>query len=369
VAAAIRAANQPKNSETLDSAAAQPLPENPVAQRAETSGDHSADSATSLMKLGDLAVSRHQYGEAGSYYLRAVDLGDTPETAPALVYLAGQALGKQHLEAAAEFVDRALAVAPTGPLAGRALTYKGNIALANQLPGLAESNYVQALTQDPKGSAEAAFTMETYARLLMEQSRTTEAHTMQQDAKAIRAARVAAISPKWTGEPAAPAQPASPTSRATTVETTPTGSGDSTSRADKAVVLAQTPGVEIARAADAALAGNDGTYRIGGGVSAPMETGGVYRVGGGVSAPVLLSKVEPAYSPEALAAQFQGTVVLSVVIRPDGRVYNIQVVRSLGLGLDEQAAEAVTQWKFEPGKRGGAPVAVGATIEVNFRML
>jgi TonB family protein len=153
------------------------------------------------------------------------------------------------------------------------------------------------------------------------------------------------------------------------VETTPTGSGDSTSRADKAVVLAQTPGVEIARAADAALAGNDGTYRIGGGVSAPMETGGVYRVGGGVSAPVLLSKVEPAYSPEALAAQFQGTVVLSVVIRPDGRVYNIQVVRSLGLGLDEQAAEAVTQWKFEPGKRGGAPVAVGATIEVNFRML
>jgi protein TonB len=45
------------------------------------------------------------------------------------------------------------------------------------------------------------------------------------------------------------------------------------------------------------------------------------------------------------------------------------VRRSLGLGLDEKAAEAVKKWKFRPGYRSGQPVAVQASIEVNFRLL
>jgi len=44
-------------------------------------------------------------------------------------------------------------------------------------------------------------------------------------------------------------------------------------------------------------------------------------------------------------------------------------VKSLGFGLDEKAAEAVSQWQFKPGTRGGAPVPVEATVEVNFRLL
>jgi TonB family protein len=39
------------------------------------------------------------------------------------------------------------------------------------------------------------------------------------------------------------------------------------------------------------------------------------------------------------------------------------------LGLDEAAIEAVRQWKFKPGYQDGKPVAVAATIEVNFRLL
>jgi periplasmic protein TonB len=42
------------------------------------------------------------------------------------------------------------------------------------------------------------------------------------------------------------------------------------------------------------------------------------------------------------------------------------LVRSLGLGLDEKAIEAVKQWKFRPGQKDGQPVIVAATIEVNF---
>jgi TonB family protein len=94
----------------------------------------------------------------------------------------------------------------------------------------------------------------------------------------------------------------------------------------------------------------------------------VYRVGGGVSAPVVISKKDPEYSEEARSANYQGTVLLSVEIDPNGTATNIKVVRSLGLGLDEKAIEAVKQWKFKPGQKDGNPVTVAATIEVNFRL-
>ncbi len=97
--------------------------------------------------------------------------------------------------------------------------------------------------------------------------------------------------------------------------------------------------------------------------------GGVFRVGGGVTAPALLYKVEPEYSEEARRAKYQGTVVLYVEVAADGKAHNMKVVRSLGLGLDEKAMEAVTKWRFRPGYKDGKPVTVAATIEVNFRLL
>jgi protein TonB len=39
------------------------------------------------------------------------------------------------------------------------------------------------------------------------------------------------------------------------------------------------------------------------------------------------------------------------------------------MGLDEKAIDAVSQWKFKPGTKDGAPVTVIANIEVNFRLL
>jgi len=97
--------------------------------------------------------------------------------------------------------------------------------------------------------------------------------------------------------------------------------------------------------------------------------GGVYRVGGGVTSPSLLYKKEPEYSEEARKAKYQGTVLLYVEVDASGKATNIKVQRSLGLGLDEKAIEAVRQWKFKPGYKDGKPVTVAATIEVNFRLL
>jgi TonB family protein len=60
---------------------------------------------------------------------------------------------------------------------------------------------------------------------------------------------------------------------------------------------------------------------------------------------------------------------LYIEVDPSGHATNIRVQRSLGLGLDEKAIEAVRKWKFSPGKKDGKAVTVAATIEVNFRLL
>jgi TonB family protein len=44
------------------------------------------------------------------------------------------------------------------------------------------------------------------------------------------------------------------------------------------------------------------------------------------------------------------------------------VQRTLGLGLDEKAIEAVKTWRFEPAMKDGKPVAVAINIEVDFRL-
>jgi len=94
----------------------------------------------------------------------------------------------------------------------------------------------------------------------------------------------------------------------------------------------------------------------------------VFRVGGGVSAPRAIYAPDPQYSDEARKAKYQGTVVLWVVVGPEGRPRDIRVSRSLGMGLVEKAIEAVRQWKFEPALKDGHPVAVQVNIEVDFRL-
>jgi TonB family protein len=334
VEATIKAAIAQQNHEILDAAAAayasahkydaaQELLQNSLTIRAITSGDHSSAYAVGLMKLGDLSVRRGKTADAADFYTRAVALGDTPDTVPGLIYLASHALAKKDLDTAEAFVDRALAVSPSGKEAGRALTIKGNIALANELPGVAELSYLQALAQDPPGSPEAALTMETYAKFLKSEGRDGEADAMLAQAKPIRQARVSAIS-----------------------------------QATRAVADATNMNAAFAAAGRPAAATQTAA-------AAPPAT----KVGNGVRPPVLLSKIEPEYSPEGLTAKYQGTVILSVVIGTDGQATDLQLVKSLGFGLDEKAAEAVSQWHFSPGQKDGTPVPVQATIEVNFRLL
>jgi TonB family protein len=109
----------------------------------------------------------------------------------------------------------------------------------------------------------------------------------------------------------------------------------------------------------------------GGGVG-PGKGGGfggdVFRVGGGVSAPKVVFSPDPDYSEEARKAKYQGTVILWLIIDPSGHPQQIKVARTLGMGLDQKAIEAVRKWKFEPAMKDGRPVSVQINVEVNFRL-
>jgi protein TonB len=96
--------------------------------------------------------------------------------------------------------------------------------------------------------------------------------------------------------------------------------------------------------------------------------GGAFKVGGGVSAPKAIYSPDPEYSEEARKVKHMGVVVLWLVVGPDGKPRDMRVLRTLGLGLDEKAMEAVKNWRFEPALKDGKPVAVQITVEVTFHL-
>jgi periplasmic protein TonB len=89
---------------------------------------------------------------------------------------------------------------------------------------------------------------------------------------------------------------------------------------------------------------------------------------GAMRAPSPLRKVDPKYVAAAAAEGVQGVVRLGAVIRKDGQVDNVQVLRRLDERLDRSAMEALAKWQFEPATRGGAPVDVDAVFEIPFRL-
>jgi periplasmic protein TonB len=111
--------------------------------------------------------------------------------------------------------------------------------------------------------------------------------------------------------------------------------------------------------------GNDGGVGLGskGGIG-----GNVFRIGGGVSAPRQIYAPDPEYSEEARKAKYQGKVVLWAIIGADGLPRDIRVQQPLGMGLDQNAIAAVRQWRFDPARKGGQPVAVQVNIELTFRL-
>ena len=96
--------------------------------------------------------------------------------------------------------------------------------------------------------------------------------------------------------------------------------------------------------------------------------GGPFRPGSGVEPPRLLREVKADYTDEARRGNIEGEVELEIVVRRDGTVGEVKLIRGLRGGLNDRAVQAVRQWRFAPGRMKGTPVDVVVEVDVEFRL-
>jgi TonB family protein len=316
VDATIRTATAQRNHEMLESAAkaaeaernydtARRLLDSSLAIREQASGQHSASYGLGLLKIGDLERARVNTGEAEAFY------------------------------------QKALSVLNGTPDAATALIDLGTLALTNKNKpdyDMALEYFGRAQGADPTRAGTALMWMAiTFDR----QGRAAEAESLLHTAMAVEDPNSA---------------------QAATIMEMYALFLRRNNRADDA------KGMEERAGALRKIQGQTAPV-IEVNPRAPGGDSEALRVGNGVTAPQIVHKIEPEYSEEARAAKYQGSVVLYVEIGPDGKARNMRVERGLGLGLDQKAIDAVSQWQFQPGMKDGLPVIVQATIEVNFRLL
>lgn len=87
---------------------------------------------------------------------------------------------------------------------------------------------------------------------------------------------------------------------------------------------------------------------------------------GKFKAPAITARQQPPYTELARKNEVTATVDLEVVLRKDGRVGQITILRWAGFGLDESAQQAIQQLKFRPATLDGQPVSYRALIRYNF---
>jgi TonB family protein len=83
--------------------------------------------------------------------------------------------------------------------------------------------------------------------------------------------------------------------------------------------------------------------------------------------PVATRKVDPGYPTQLIRENVAGTIILFAIIRADGTVGNVLVLRGVDNRLDKFASDAVAQWKFQPATKDGTPIDVEATFQIPFR--
>ena len=95
---------------------------------------------------------------------------------------------------------------------------------------------------------------------------------------------------------------------------------------------------------------------------------GVLRSGSGVTAPKVTKEVRVGYTPDAFRTKVEGSLALEAVVRTDGTVGDVRIVRSLDrrYGLDDEAVKAMKQWLFKPGQKAGVAVPVIVEVEMTF---
>lgn len=102
--------------------------------------------------------------------------------------------------------------------------------------------------------------------------------------------------------------------------------------------------------------------------AAPVMSDEPIRVFGAVTRPVFLDGPQPRYTETARRAGVQGTVIVEAVINEQGRVTDVRILKTLPMGLDQAAVDAVRSWRFKPATLASKPVKVYYTLTVNFTL-
>jgi TonB family protein len=378
VDATILAANAQKSHEILNRAAisyeqlqkfadAQKLREADLAMAANLAGQQSAEYATALVNLGDLAVKRRAIPQAIDYYTQSLAHGDRAENFKALMFLGRDAMKPFH-PLPNYLKDQNGNITPAPPPAGQIAISAGSTLAENtpppasNPPAAGDVRFRDSLRPESQAAGAAVPVPDLdKAYDLLQRARNVAAKGDDSGTAMTWMAMVRQSQPG--GASAAEAlyraalaiEEPDTTVQATTLDFFARFLGGN-QRKDEAVLMQrQAATIHQARAADLSPK-----------LASSTVTG---KVGSGTTPPALLYKVEPEYSEQARAAKFSGTVLLSVVVDTDGAAKDIQVLHALGMGLDEQAVQAVMQWKFKPATKAGRPVAVQAQIEVNFRLM
>lgn len=96
---------------------------------------------------------------------------------------------------------------------------------------------------------------------------------------------------------------------------------------------------------------------------------GVYTaVPPGGTQPEEIDRVLPRYPAAARRNRVEGPVVLRGIVRRDGTMDDVEVIKDLPYGLGDAARRAVSRWRFRPATVNGEPIDVYYTVTVNFRL-
>lgn len=75
------------------------------------------------------------------------------------------------------------------------------------------------------------------------------------------------------------------------------------------------------------------------------------------------------YPTAAKEAKVQGMVVISFIVTSEGKVENVEVLRGIGSGCDEEAVRVISQsGAWTPAKKEGKTVATKMTLPVQFKL-
>jgi protein TonB len=100
-----------------------------------------------------------------------------------------------------------------------------------------------------------------------------------------------------------------------------------------------------------------------------IDRGGVYTaVPPGGTQPEEIERVVPRYPAGARRAGVSGSVVIRGIVRKDGTIDNVEIIKDLPYDLGDAARDAVRRWRFRPATFQGEPIDVYYTVTVNFRL-